>query len=64
MIVITGAGGRVGGLAAQLLAERGKRMRLLTRDPSRVPPIRGRGVVRIDGFEDREPPARPDPLEA
>ena len=54
MIVITGAGGHVGGLAARLLAERGERMRLLTRDPSRLPTIEGAEVVRVDGFEDRD----------
>jgi uncharacterized protein YbjT (DUF2867 family) len=54
MIVITGAGGHVGGLIARLLSERGERTRLLTRDPSRVPALQGAEVVRVDGFEDED----------
>ena len=52
MIVITGAGGHVGGLIADRLSELGLPARLLTRDPSRLPQRGGMEVVGIDGFED------------
>jgi len=54
MIVVTGAGGHVGGLIAGLLSEQGERTRLLTRDPSRLPELEGAEVVRAAGFEDRD----------
>jgi NAD(P)H dehydrogenase (quinone) len=53
VIVITGAGGHVGGLVARQLSERGIATRLVTRDPSRLPELGGAEVVRADGFEDR-----------
>lgn len=52
MIVITGAGGHVGGLLADHLSELGLSTRLLTRDPARLPGRAGAEVVGIDGFED------------
>ncbi len=52
MIVITGAGGHVGGLIADILSGRGEQMRLLTRDPSQLPERAGAETVRIEGFED------------
>ena len=52
MIVITGAGGHVGGLIADRLDERGLPARLLTRDPSRLRERAGMEIVGIDGFED------------
>ena len=54
MIVITGAGGHVGGLIAGPLSERGLSARLLTREPSRLPERAGAEVVGIDGFEDTD----------
>jgi uncharacterized protein YbjT (DUF2867 family) len=45
MIVVTGATGYVGRLTALELARRGERMRLLVRDPGRVPSIPGAEVV-------------------
>jgi NAD(P)H dehydrogenase (quinone) len=53
VIVITGAGGHVGGLIAGLLSERGVPTRLLTRNPARLPERAGAEIVRVDGFEDR-----------
>ena len=44
----------MGGLTARLLSERGEKTKLLTRDPSRLPPLEGAEVVQIDGFEDRD----------
>lgn len=52
MIVVTGAGGHVGGMVAALLSERGERTRLLTRDPARLPSLEGADVVQASGFED------------
>jgi len=52
VIVITGAGGHVGGLIADILSERGEQTRLLTRDPSRLPERAGAETARSDGFED------------
>ncbi len=52
MIVITGAGGHVGGLVADRLSESNVSARLLTRDPLRLPEREGAEIVRIDGFED------------
>jgi NAD(P)H dehydrogenase (quinone) len=52
VIVITGAGGHVGGLMADLLSERGVPIRLVTRDPSRLPERARAEIVQADGFED------------
>ena len=52
MIVITGAGGHVGGLIADRLTARGLSARLLTREPSRLPERAAAEIVGIDGFED------------
>jgi uncharacterized protein YbjT (DUF2867 family) len=44
MIVVTGSTGRVGGLVARRLESAGHPMRLLVRDPRRVPQIKGAEV--------------------
>jgi uncharacterized protein YbjT (DUF2867 family) len=48
MLVVTGASGRVGRLVAEELARRGERMRLVVRDPSRAPEIKGAEAVAGD----------------
>lgn len=53
MIVITGAGGHVGGLIADNFGEHGLPVRLLTRDPSRLSERAGTEIVEIEGFEDK-----------
>ena len=52
MIVLTGVGGVVGSLVARDLETKGEPMRVITRDPSRLPSIAGAEVVQADGFED------------
>ena len=48
MILITGASGRVGRRAAELLAAGGQRLRLMTRSPERAPRLAGAETVRGD----------------
>ena len=48
MIVVTGASGRVGGLLAAELAQRGEAARLVVRDASRAPGVTGAKVVVAD----------------
>ena len=48
MIVVTGSTGRVGGLVARRLESGGHPMRLLVRDPRRVPEIHGAQVQRAE----------------
>ena len=48
MIVVTGAGGHVGGLVAEELAASGEPMRLLVRDPARAPQLPGAEIVHAD----------------
>jgi NAD(P)H dehydrogenase (quinone) len=45
-IAVTGATGVVGGRVARLLAERGMRLRLVVRDPSRAPELPGAEVAQ------------------
>src|SRR5258708_2084769 len=48
MIVVTGSSGRVGGLVARRLESGGHPMRLLVRDPGRVPRVEGAQVHAAD----------------
>jgi uncharacterized protein YbjT (DUF2867 family) len=51
MFLITGASGRVARRAAELLAQRGFGLRLMTRTPQRAPKLEGVEVVRGDFAE-------------
>jgi uncharacterized protein YbjT (DUF2867 family) len=51
VILITGASGRVGRRAAELLAQDSQRLRLMTRDPERAPKLPGADIVRGDFAE-------------
>ncbi|MEV0619451.1 NAD(P)H-binding protein [Nonomuraea sp. NPDC050404] len=53
MILVTGATGTVGSEVVRLLASGGIRVRAMTRDPAKVPALRGVEAVRGD-FGDRE----------
>jgi uncharacterized protein YbjT (DUF2867 family) len=53
MIVVTGAGGRVGGLVARELASRGVPFRALTRHPERLPDLPG-AELALAGYDEQE----------
>jgi len=54
LIGVTGATGEVGGRVARRLAERGRRQRLVARDPSRAPRLDGAEVVSASRYGDAE----------
>ena len=55
LIAVTGATGELGGRVARRLAERGVRQRLIVRDASRAPQLRGADLVEAPGgYIDRE----------
>ena len=53
MVVLTGVGGRIGGLVAAALARRGVAFRALTRRPELVPHLAGADIVRA-AYEEPE----------
>jgi len=48
MILITGASGHVGGRTAAILADHGRRLRLMARDPARLPRLEGAEPIAGD----------------
>jgi NAD(P)H dehydrogenase (quinone) len=48
MILITGGSGRIGRRAAELLGQRGCALRVMTRDPQRIPRAASKEIVRGD----------------
>jgi uncharacterized protein YbjT (DUF2867 family) len=48
MILITGASGRIARRTAELLAERGTSLRLMSRNPDHAPKLAGVELVRGD----------------
>lgn len=54
LIAVTGATGEVGGRIARRLAERGASQRLVVRDPSRAPELKGAEVAQASNYEARE----------
>ncbi|MFF3557748.1 SDR family oxidoreductase [Streptomyces tsukubensis] len=54
VIAVTGASGRLGGRVAKGLAERGAAVRLIGRDPARLPELTGGSKARIGSYGDEE----------
>jgi len=52
-LAITGATGHIGGMTARLLADEGRRLRLLVRDPSRAPELPGADVRQASYGDER-----------
>ena len=54
LIAVTGATGEMGGRVARRLAERGLAQRLVVRDPSRAPELKGAEVAQASDYEARD----------
>lgn len=54
LVAVTGATGAIGGRVARALADRGRRQRLVVRDPDRAPRLPGAEVATAAGYHDRE----------
>ncbi|MFE0425854.1 SDR family oxidoreductase [Streptomyces sp. NPDC058953] len=54
VVAVTGASGQLGGRVARRLAERGVSVRLVGRDPGRLPELAGGSTARIASYGDEE----------